>query len=450
MKRQLIAELDRSQSGPVVLKGWVRRIRETKSTTFIVLQDCSGIVQIVANPADVKDLSLRAESAVAITGTPRIDERAPGGFEIDCHSVEVLNPAAEVLPFTSTSRLEEISLEIAINHRPLALRTDRGGAIFRIEAALAEEFRAALRRRSFTEIFTSKIVASATEGGTNLFAIKYFDRAAYLAQSPQFYKEHAVAGMERVFETGHVYRAEPHASSRHLCEYLSLDLEMGFIDSLDDIIELEREVLTEVFAAIRSRYAHLLAQFDSYLPSLDAAPVWTFEECLDRLRNAHGRSDLTDDLDPMAERQLCELAKNETDVAAVFVTEFPLSSRPFYTHPAPDGVHAAGFDLLLRGLEVTTGGQRLHRRSDLEAALDARGPRERAVRIASEDVRPRNAAAWRSRNRFGAADVSGTGAQKYSRGRPLSARSQSPGALKRNASLRRRSVRPSRSTLSAS
>ena len=183
---------------------------------------------------------------------------------------------------------EEISPEIAINSRPLTFRTDRGGAIFRIEAALAEEFRAALRRRTFTEIFTSKIVASATEGGTNLFAIKYFDRAAYLAQSPQFYKEHAVAGMERVFETGHVYRAEPHASSRHLCEYLSLDLEIGFIDGLDDIIELEREVLTEVFAAIREPLcASSLAQFDRICRRSMTAPIWTFEECLDRLRNAH-------------------------------------------------------------------------------------------------------------------------------------------------------------------
>jgi nondiscriminating aspartyl-tRNA synthetase len=373
MQRSLIAELDRAQTELVVLKGWIRRIRETKSTTFIVLQDCSGIIQIVANPAIVKDLGLRPESAVAITGTLRGDERAPSGIEIDCHRAEVLNPAAEILPFTATSRLQEISADIAINNRPLALRTDRGGAIFRIEAALAEEFRAALRRRRFTEIFTSKIVASATEGGTNLFEIKYFERAAYLAQSPQFYKEHGVAGLERVFETGHVYRAEPHASSRHLCEYLSLDLEMGFIESLDDIIDLERAILSEMFAAIGDRFAGSLAHFDFYLPVLDAAPMWTFEECLDRLRKAHRRSDLMDDLDPMAERQLCEIAQNELGVSAVFVTEFPLGSRPFYTRPARDGAHAAGFDLLLRGLEVTTGGQRLHRRSELEAALEARG-----------------------------------------------------------------------------
>ncbi len=307
------------------------------------------------------------------SASPRRDDRAPRGIEIDCDELEILNAAPELLPFTSTSRIEEVSPDIAIDARRLTLRTDRGGAIFRIEAALAEEFRAALRRRGFTEIFTSKIVASATEGGTNLFAIKYFDRVAYLAQSPQFYKEHAVAGMERVFETGHVYRAEPHASSRHLCEYLSLDLEMGFIDEVGDIIQLEREVLTEMFAAIRERFASSLAKFDSYLPSLEAAPTWTFDECIERLRKAHRRSDLIDDLDPLAERQLCEMSEREVGVAAVFVTEFPLSNRPFYTHPASDGVHAAGFDWLLRGLEVTTGGQRLHRRSELEAALRSQG-----------------------------------------------------------------------------
>ncbi|HEY6420210.1 MAG TPA: aspartate--tRNA(Asn) ligase [Candidatus Binataceae bacterium] len=370
--RTMIADLDPSQSGSALIRGWIRRIRETKSTTFIVLGDCSGTIQIVAEPSMTRALPLRAESAVAVTGRLRKEARAPGGVEVDCDAIEVLGAARDTLPFTSVSRLEQISPELAINYRPLALRTERGGATFRVTAALAEEFRSALRRRRFTEIFTPKIVASATEGGSNLFEIRYFDRAAYLAQSPQFYKEHGVAGLERVFETGHVYRAEPHASSRHLCEYYSLDLEMGFIDGLRDVIELEREVLSEMFANLRDRFRESLKSFDTYFPSLERAPVWEFGECLDRLRRGHGREDLVDDLDPLAERQLCELAEQEAGVSAVFVIGFPMSSRPFYTHPAGDGVHAAGFDLLLRGLEVTTGGQRLHRRADLETALRAR------------------------------------------------------------------------------
>ncbi len=372
MPRTMIADLNSVELQRCELKGWIRRIRETKSTTFIVLQDCSGTIQVVADPVRTRNLGLRAESAVAIAGTVRRDERAPGGVEFDAHEFTILNQSAENLPFTSVSRLDQLSPDLVINYRPLALRTDRGAAIFRIEAALAEAFRAALRKRRFTEIFTSKIVASATEGGTNLFAIRYFDRAAYLAQSPQFYKEHGVVGLERVFETGHVYRAEPHASSRHLCEYYSLDFEMGFIEDLRDVIELEREVLDEMFAEIRGGFGEALASFDAYLPPLGAAPVWEFQECIDRLRIAQGRHEPADDLDPEAERQLCKMAEDECGVAAVFVTGFPLSGRPFYTHPASDGVHAAGFDLLLRGLEVTTGGQRLHRRADLEAALHAR------------------------------------------------------------------------------
>ena len=202
---------------------------------------------MVAEPSRTRGLGLRAECAVAIAGRIRRDERAPGGAEIDLEEIEVIGPAADDLPFAAVSKLEDISPEIVLNYRPLSLRTERGGTIFRVQAALAEAFRAALRRRRFTEIFSSKIVARATEGGSNLFQIRYFDRAAYLAQSPQFYKEHGVAGLERVFETAHVYRAEPHASSRHLTEYLSLDFEMGFIDGVNDIIEMEREVLARGF-----------------------------------------------------------------------------------------------------------------------------------------------------------------------------------------------------------
>jgi nondiscriminating aspartyl-tRNA synthetase len=373
MPRTLIADLKGSQMQTIELKGWIRRIRKTKTTTFIVLQDCSGSIQVVVKPERVGNIGLRSESAVAVVGTPLRDERAPGGIEFEAREVAVLNQSAENCPFTSVSRLDQLSPDLLINYRPLTLRTDRGAGIFRVEAALAEAFRAALRKRRFTEIFTSKIVASATEGGTNLFPIRYFDRVAYLAQSPQFYKEHGVAGLERVFETGHVYRAEPHASSRHLCEYYSLDLEMGFIEDVRDVIELEREVLEEMFANIRDRFEDALESFAAYLPSLEKVPIWEFGECLERLRIAQGRVDLVADLDPMAERQLCAIAEKECGAAALFVTAFPLTGRPFYTHPARDGVHAAGFDLLLRGLEVTTGGQRLHHRADLEAALRTRG-----------------------------------------------------------------------------
>lgn len=372
-ERIFVADLAAHLGQEVILRGWVRRLRETKTTTFILLQDGSGIVQVVADPAAVSPLGLKSEDTIEIVGGLRTEPRSKSGFEVDLREARVLAPAAHNLPFTSATRLENISQEIVLEHRPLSLRTDRGGTIFRVQAALVEGFREGLRRRRFTEIFTSKIVGGGTEGGANLFAIQYFERQAYLAQSPQFYKEHGVAGLERVFETGHVYRAEPHATSRHLTEYYSLDFEMGFISGPEDVIQVERELLTEVFEGIRQRFGDSLAGFDAYLPSLLDTPIWEFGECLDRLKSAHGRTDLGDDLDPEAERQLCAMAEKETGVSAVFVLGFPMSQRPFYTHPRGDGTYSAGFDLLFRGLEVTTGGQRLHRRSDLEESLRRRG-----------------------------------------------------------------------------
>lgn len=171
-----------------------------------------------------------------------------------------------------------------LEHRPLSLRTKLYRDIFTIQGAILRYFGEFLTREHFTEIVTSKIVSSGTEGGTNLFEIRYFDRSAYLAQSPQFFKEHCVAGFERVFETGHVYRAEPHASSRHLTEYYSLDLEMGFIEGPEDIIELERRLLELIFQRLNDEHKdRLLAHRGEPLPSRERVPVWEFGECLERL-----------------------------------------------------------------------------------------------------------------------------------------------------------------------
>jgi nondiscriminating aspartyl-tRNA synthetase len=200
-----------------------------------------------------------------------------------------------------------------------------------------------------------------------------------LAQSPQFYKEHGVAAFERVFETGHVYRAEPHASSRHLTEYCSLDLEFGFVEGPEEVIELERELLSYMFERLNAEFGEYLTGLGvPLLPSMQDAPVWEFEQCLELLREAFGPHHLVADLDPEAERRLCALAEKRTGVPAVFVLGFPLQSRPFYTAPRGESGASQGFDLLFRGVEITSGGQRLHRRETLEQAL-----RQRAVEAAS-------------------------------------------------------------------
>lgn len=358
--RSLVAELPSAPTAneqPVVVRGWVHRMRELRTSTFVVVKDCSGSVQCVAAPDVVKAAAIKLDDAVEVRGRLRSDARSQQGYELHVESIAVLGSAANDLPFTSSARdLAAVGAEVLLDHRPLALRHESVNTVFRVQAALLESFRAFLRTHRFTEIVTSKIVASGTEGGTNLFELKYFDRIAYLAQSPQFFKEQCVAGLERVFETGHVYRAEPHATSRHLTEYCSLDLELGFIDGPEDIIQLERELLTFMFEAVTRT-------FGVALPSMLAVPTWTFADCVQRI----GRAELLDhDLDSEAERALCALAEEETGVPAVFVLGYPAQARPFYTMPG------CGFDLLFRGMEITSGGQRLHTRASLEAALQAR------------------------------------------------------------------------------
>lgn len=327
----------------------------------------------VAGSQTLKDLHLKAEDVIEIHGRVRSDERANSGYEVEILDITVLNRSGQSLPFHSTSNIDLVGLESLVEYRPLALRNPAVGNVFRIQAAVLKLFREYLNQHRFTEILTSKIVTSGTEGGANLFELKYFDRIAYLAQSPQFYKEHGVAGFERVYETGHVYRAEPHASSRHLTEYYSLDVEFGFIDGPEDVIQLERELLTYLFEQLNENCAGYLAAYrNDPLPSMLHVPCWEFGDCLELLRTKFSRTDLTDDFDPEGERQLCQLAQRKTGVPALFVLGFPLSGRPFYTAPRGDKGAASSFDLLFYGIEITTGGQRLHRREDLEMALRKR------------------------------------------------------------------------------
>jgi len=213
-QRVFIESLSDFVQQEVVLRGWVCRMRVLGKTTFVVLQDCSGEVQCVATPESIKEHHLKLEDTVEIVGRVRQEIRAKLGYELDILQVRVLNRSGQHLPFNSFSDVDSVGSETLIEYRPLALRNKVVGNVFRVQAALLTFFREFLTERRFTEIITSKLVASGTEGGTNLFEVKYFDRVAYLAQSPQFYKEHGVAGFERVFETGHVYRAEPHATSR--------------------------------------------------------------------------------------------------------------------------------------------------------------------------------------------------------------------------------------------
>lgn len=370
--RSFISEVSATEK-EIKIAGWIHQLRIHSKTSFMVIKDCSGIIQCVMSSDLALDQHFRLDDCVEVFGVVKNEPRSKVGFELHVRSVKRLNETTVQFPFNSSGEIENVSPEVLLENRPVALRNEKHGSIFRLQARVIELFREFLREQRFTEIVTSKIVASGTEGGTNLFELKYFEKTAYLAQSPQFYKEHCVAGLERVFETGHVYRAEPHATSRHLTEYYSLDVEMGFIESVEEVIELERELLRYMFEKLNADFASTLQSYGQKpLPEFAKVPVWEFEECLERLKMLHG-IELTEDLNGEAERLLCAQAEEEFGVPAVFVVGFPLAARPFYTAPRGTKGAAASFDLLFRGLEITTGGKRLHCRRELEAAILRRG-----------------------------------------------------------------------------
>ncbi|GHV25256.1 aspartate--tRNA(Asp/Asn) ligase [Spirochaetia bacterium] len=364
--------------GEVELAGWVHRIRDMGGVSFVILRDRSGVAQLVFS--EKPDLTL--ESVIRARGVPALNEKAPGGTELRVSSLEILNRAASDLPYQVNADTAKIGLEAILDQRALSLRNPKIRAIFKIQATIVEAFSACLRSKDFTEIKTSKIVGSGTEGGTSLFEVDYFERKVYLAQSPQLYKQIMVAsGLERVFEVGPVYRAEKHDTPRHLNEYVSMDLELGFIESEKDLIELEKEILIYIFDEVARKNGPELELWNAAVPPSDAvkkSPTVTYEEALKIVNAGAGKTGSSTgrifDLNPEAERILCEWSLREHGSDIVFVNAFPRRHRPFYTYPlaAPEGGEASAaltmsFDCLFRGLEITSGSRRQH---DYQALLD--------------------------------------------------------------------------------
>ncbi|MDR1597237.1 MAG: aspartate--tRNA(Asn) ligase [Treponema sp.] len=364
----------------VEVSGWVHRIRELGGITFVILRDRSGVLQLVlsdlngsadtAAASEKPDLTL--ESVIRARGIPAPNEKAPGGTELRVSSLEVISRAAPDLPYQVNRDAEKTGLESILDNRALSLRNPKIRSIFKVQAAIIEAFAAYLRSRDFTEIKTSKLVAGGTEGGTELFEVKYFDRKVYLAQSPQFYKETLVAsGLERVFEIAPAYRAEKHDTPRHLNEYVSLDVEMGFIDSEKELIELEKGVLAHVFENVLCKNGNDVAAWNSTVPDpalVAKAPTIPYDEAMkiatEEAAKSKGGGGKIFDINPEAERFLCAWAGREHGIELIFVNQFPRRHRPFYTYPLDlgDGKAAStmSFDCLFRGLEITTGGKRQH------------------------------------------------------------------------------------------
>jgi len=366
MQRTLAADVPSHIGEEVRLLGWLHHVRALGSISFVIVRDRTGLAQgVILDPSKLDVSQLKRESVVEVIGTVKAEPQAKRGAEVVVTTVRpLIEPVAE-LPFEVNRSKKKLNLKIdaVLDHRAFSLRNPEIAAPFRVQAEIVRTFADYLRQQGFLEVHTSKIVAAGTEGGTALFQMQYFEQKAYLAQSPQFYKQMLVgAGFERVFEVGFVYRAEDHATSRHVNEYLSLDYEMGFIDSYTDVMDMERGFLKTLIENLGRRCPDEFALMGAELPRLGEVPELPLKDALEILARDYKRDTRgMADLDPEGERQICDYALKSHGSEFVFISRYPRSARPFYTMPDPgDPESTLGFDLLFRGLEVTTGSQRIH------------------------------------------------------------------------------------------
>jgi len=377
VSRVLAADLPRHVGEPVTIAGWVHRRRQLKSVSFLIVRDRTGMAQVVLTGPLAEALDdLPEETVVQVDGLAVASAQAPCGAEITGATVTALSGPAVAPPFDLYRPGIPAGLATILDNAGVALRHPLLRAPFELAAAAVAGFRGYLDLAGFTEIHTPKIVGTATESGANVFGIDYFGRKAFLAQSPQFYKQTMVGVFERVYEVGPVFRAEPHDTARHLAQYTSLDAEFGFITDHHDVMNILTGALTGMTTAIEERASDAVTRLGITLPPVPAAiPEIDFGNAQELITEHTGTDPRGEpDLAPAGERWLSGWALREYGSAFLFVTGYPAVKRPFYTHPDPRRPERTrSFDLLFNGLELVTGGQRLHRHDDYLAALTARG-----------------------------------------------------------------------------
>jgi nondiscriminating aspartyl-tRNA synthetase len=380
MTRTLIAELPEKIGERVRIRGWMNAIRDQKRMQFLIVRDETGLVQVVL-PKDEPPIELNesvsaltVESAVTITGTVVADERVKlGGLEVKLEALEVDSLADPEVPIAPDSALDK-----RIDWRYLDLRRLDRRLIFEVDTTVEQAMREYWRNERFIELHSPKLMGSASESGAELFKVGYFDDVAYLAQSPQFYKQMAMAaGFGKVFEVGPVFRANPSFTSRHDTEFTSVDVEISWIDSHEDVMAFEERWLTYVLAAVKERHGEQIAAtfgVELEVPSLPFPKV-TLEHAKELLREAgHEAPGPGHDLDPPSERALSAIIKERHGHEFTFVTDYPTTVRPFYhMRHSEDPTLTKSFDLLWRGIELTTGAQREHRYEQLLAQANDKG-----------------------------------------------------------------------------
>jgi nondiscriminating aspartyl-tRNA synthetase len=343
--------------------GMVHALRIFGDTKFMILRLPKTMLQCVL-PAELElPEGFGDGAAVRAYGQMHEDERAPGGSELLVEKIEIISTPSEPMPVPIHKFKMGLSPETELDLRPITLRTARSRAMFRLQEGIVRGFRDALYASGFTEIHTPKLSAGSAEGGANMFRLPYFGKKAVLAQSPQLYKQMMVGVYERVFEVGPVFRAEKHNTPRHLNEYTSLDFEMGFVESYEDIMAMEQKVLLHIFRLLRDEYSAELSALGAVLPDIsEGIPSIRFDDAK-RLAAEKYKREIRDpfDLEPEEETLISRAILEDTGSELVFVTHYPSKKRPFYAMDDPaDPRYTLSFDLLMRGMEVTTGGLRIH------------------------------------------------------------------------------------------
>jgi len=371
--------LEGTHTGTVKLTGAIHTIRNMGEIAFVILRKKEGLVQCIYEEGvtNFNRKELREGMTVIAEGIVSQEERAPYGFEVRLININVLSvPLQDApLPLPIGKWKLKTSLETKLAYRPISLRNIGERAIFKLQEGIVRGFRDFLFAQDFTEIRTPKIVAGNAEGGANVFKLEYFGKRAFLAQSPQFYKQTMVGVYDRVFEAAPVFRAEKHNTTRHLNEYTSLDFEMGYIKGFEDIMEMEAELLRAIFGLLRESYAKELMILRVALPEIGKIPSVRFDEAKVLISEKYNRKIRNPyDLEPEEEALIGRYFQEEYQSDFVFVTHYPSKKRPFYAMDDPaDPKLTLSFDLLFKGMEITTGGQRIHDYTELVKKMEARG-----------------------------------------------------------------------------
>lgn len=392
MERTLITNTVDKIGEKVRLEGWANTIRDHGKITFVDLRDRSGVVQCVG----VNLERVSPESVIEIIGTVAkrpeklVNEKIKtGGVEIQIESLKLISPAAE-LPFDMGTEDLNLDLPTLLDYRSLTLRHKKQQAIFKLQAVVINAFREALTKKDFTEFQAPSIISAVPEGGAEVFKVKYFDHEAYLSQSPQLYKSLLVGIFERVFSVNKVFRAEPSVTTRHLTEVTSLDAEFGFIDSWKEVLDMEEYVVRYIFNEVENKCSEELTLFGATVPKLsEKIPLLKLREAQEIIFKRTGR-DVRDekDLAPEDEREICKWSLEEKGSDLIFVSHFITKKKPFYVYPDPeDPTYAYSVDLLGRGVEWSSGGQRLNNYEDIVKNVHEWGLKEEDIALYLQSFR---------------------------------------------------------------